>query len=89
MMGGGGGHHQTFGDSNMAQDRGASPWSDQSNSALAHDAGIDDIGTKHGQADDSRHAGLFDQASNDGDYQDDTDMDADDFGGDGDGSDYA
>jgi uncharacterized protein len=81
----GGGHHQAFGDTNMAQDRAASPWSDQSNSSLAHDAGIDDIAAGRGHADDSKRAGLFDQASNDGDDRDDMDMDADDFGGDNDG----
>jgi hypothetical protein len=74
-------------------DRAASPWSDQSDSALARDAGIDDIGRGHGsgRADGNSGVGLFDQASNDqaSDYeQDNMDLDADDSGSDG-GSDYA
>jgi uncharacterized protein len=85
----GGGHHQAFGDTNMAQDRAASPWSDQSNSSLAHDAGIDDIGAGRGRADDSKRSGLFDQASNDDADQDDMDLDSDDFGDNDGGSDYA
>jgi len=86
----GGGHHQAFGDTNMSQDRGASPWSDQSNSSLARDAGINDIGTGHGQADDGRRTGLLDQASNDDGDRDDMDLDSDDFGSDNDSdSDYA
>jgi hypothetical protein len=91
----GGGHHQAFGDSSTMQDRAASPWSDQSNSSLAHDAGIDDIGRSQDRADDTHRAGLLDQASNDDasnddDDRDDMDTDADDFGGDNDGdSDYA
>jgi uncharacterized protein len=86
----GGGHHQAFGDTNMTQDRAASPWSDQSNSSLAHDAGIDDIGAGRGHADNSQRAGLLDQASNDDGDRDDMDLDSDDFGGDNDGgSDYA
>jgi uncharacterized protein len=85
MMGGG---HQSFGDSNAFGDKATSqsPWSDQSNSQLARDAGINDIGSGD-RADDNSRAGLFDSASNDDDH-DDTDLDSDDFGGDGD-SDYA
>jgi hypothetical protein len=83
------------------KDRAASPSSDQSDSSLARDAGIDDIGSNRDRGDDTRHAGLYDQASNDDnqsnydtasnyDDQDDTDLDSDDFGGDNDGgSDYA
>jgi uncharacterized protein len=95
MMGGG---HHGFGDAaglgnTGAGDRstGPTPWSDQSGSNLARDAGINDIGTSGGRADDSSRAGLFDTASNDsddGDDHDDMDLDSDDFGGDGD-SDYA
>jgi len=86
MMGGG---HQSFGDSNAFGDKATSqsPWSDQSNSELARDAGINDIGSSGNRTDDNSRAGLFDSASNDDDH-DDTDLDSDDFGGDGD-SDYA
>jgi uncharacterized protein len=77
-----GGSHQSFGDS-AGLGGGASgqkPWSDQSGSNLARDAGINDIGSSGHRADDSSRAGLFDTASNDDD-QDDMDMDSDDFGG--------
>jgi len=87
----GGGHQQSFADSGALGDRAASPWSDQSDSALARDAGIDDIGQggRHGRADDNSGQGLFDQASNDDPGNgDDMDLDADGFGNDGD-SDYA
>jgi uncharacterized protein len=88
-----GGSHQAFGNTAVG-DRAASPWSDQSGSTLARDAGIDDVGHAGDKADDSSRAGLLDQASNDpspdydSDDRDDTDMDSDDFGGNGD-SDYA
>jgi len=88
-MMGGSGHHQSFADNNVS-DRGGSPWSDQSSSSLARDAGVNDIG----RSDNSSRSGLFDQASNDRDqaaidHQDDIDQDAmDDFGDDND-SDYA
>jgi hypothetical protein len=95
----GGGHHQAFGDSTGLGDRAASPWSDQSGSSLARDAGINDIGSgrDHAQdlaqdrADDGHRTGLLDQASNDDDARDDADQDSDDFDGDDDdgGSDYA
>jgi hypothetical protein len=87
MMGGGG--HHSFGDSNAFGDKATSqsPWSDQSNSELARDAGINDIGSSGHRTDDNSRAGLFDSASNDDDH-DDMDLDSDDFGGDGD-SDYA
>jgi hypothetical protein len=83
-----GGNHQSFGDAGAFGDRAVSqtPWSDQSNSDLARDAGINDIGSS-GRADDASPAGLFDSASGDDDH-DDMDLDSDDFGGDGD-SDYA
>jgi uncharacterized protein len=89
-----GGNRQAFGDT-AAGDR--SPWSDQSRSDLARDAGVNHIGSNDLAAqdraqdiaqdrdDDNSHAGLFDSAS--GDDHDDTDMD-DDFGGDND-SDFA
>ena len=85
-----GGSHQSFGDTaGLGGERAVSqtPWSDQSGSALARDAGVNDIGSSAGRADDSPRAGLFDSASNDDDH-DDMDLDSDDFGSDG-GSDYA
>src|SRR3979490_1382484 len=86
MMGGG---HQSFGDSSAFGDKATSqsPWSDQSNSELARDAGINDIGSSGDRANDNSRAGLFDSASSDDDH-DDMDLDSDDSGGDGD-SDYA
>jgi len=85
MMGGG---RQGFGDAaGLGNRTETKPWSDQSNSELARDAGIQDIGSSGHRADDSSRAGLFDSASNDHD-QDDMDLDSDDFGGDSD-SDYA
>jgi hypothetical protein len=74
-----GGSHHGFGDANALADRssGQGPWVDQSNSSLARDAGVNDIGSS------SEHsrAGLFDSASNDhdqDDIDDQDDMDADD-----------
>jgi len=85
-MMGGGHHHQAFGDTAAAGS--ASPWSgDQSNSSAARDLGVNDIGNASASADDSRRAGLFDTASNDGNDHDDMDMDSDD--NDGGDSDYA
>ncbi len=86
-----GGSHHGFGGPNAFVDRGAgqNPLTDQSGSNLARDAGINDIGSSAGRADDTARAGLFDSASNDhDDDRDDTDLDSDDFSGDGD-SDYA
>jgi hypothetical protein len=89
-----GGSRHGFGDAaglNNASsgDRSASqaPLSDQSGSNLAHDAGIDSIGSSGGggRAEDNSRAGLFDSASNDDDH-DDMDLDSDGDGGD---SDYA
>ncbi len=94
-----GGSHYGFGDAATAvgADR-PNPWSDQSGSTLARDAGIDDIGSSR---DDNSRADLLDtadnQTSNYDDERDDMDMDADNFndsdnGGDfgnDDGSDYA
>jgi hypothetical protein len=91
-----GGSHQGFGDATALGDRATSqaPLSDQSNSNLARDAGINDIGSSANRTDDNSRAGLFDTASNDdhasnddGDDHDDLDLDSDDFGGDD--SDYA
>jgi uncharacterized protein len=87
-----GGSHQGFGDTAGIGDRAASqtPQSDQSGSELARDAGVNDIGSSGGRADDNSRAGLFDSASNDSgdsDDHDDMDLDSDDFG-DGD-NDYA
>jgi uncharacterized protein len=78
-----GGSHYGFGDANAIGDRtgGRSPWTDQSDSSLARDAGINDIGASHDRSDDDHsRAGLFDSASNDDD-QNDMDMDSDDYGG--------
>jgi uncharacterized protein len=86
-----GGSQHGFGDPGSLGERaaGQSPWSDQSNSDLARDAGIDDVDSA-GDRDEDSHAGLFDSASNDDDDdRDDMDMDSDDGGGDGGGSDYA
>lgn len=87
MMGGG---HHGFGDANAFVDRKTdqNPWADQSGGNLARDAGINDIGSSAGRADDTSRAGLFDTASDDYDDRDDADLDSDDFSDDGD-SDYA
>jgi hypothetical protein len=87
-MMGGGGHQSSFGDqAGLGGGNGSKPWSsDQSNSELARDAGINDIGSGGHRAEDSSRAGFFDSASNDD--HDDMDLDSDDLGGNGD-SDYA
>jgi hypothetical protein len=88
-----GGSHQSFADTSGSGET-RNPWSaDQSNSDLARDAGINDIGSGGHRAD-SSSAGLLDQASNDAppdhdDDHDDMDLDSDDFGNDGGDSDYA
>jgi len=72
------------------------PWSDQSGSTLARDAGINDIDSSRDHDDRGSQSGLLDQTSNDQtDYDDDHDDTGgddfgndDDFGGD-DGGDYA
>jgi len=90
MMGGG---HHGFGDSALA-DRatGASPWSDQSGSNLARDAGINDIGSRDLAAQDYAQDLAQDREDDDlraADERDDLEADAnDDFGGDND-SDFA
>ena len=82
-----GGHRQGFGDAGTmaSADRSSSqsPWTDQSNSSLARDAGINDIGSSHDRSSDTSRAGLFDTAS--GDHND---ADSDDFSNDDD-SDFA
>lgn len=97
MMGGLGGGRSAFGDTaSISENR--SPWSDQSRSDLARDAGINDVGSRDSQQDlarqdreqdaqqdrddDSGRAGFFDSASNDDDH------DSDGFDNDGD-SDFA
>jgi hypothetical protein len=89
----GGGSHQSFGDAGgLGGSGGGKPWSDQSGSTLAHDAGVDDIGSsssRGGGNDSGARQGMFEQASNE-DYDDENDHDSDGFDGDGDGdSDYA
>jgi hypothetical protein len=101
MMGGMGGSHQAFGDTNSTS---GSPWGgsgDQSSSTLARDAGVGDIGSNRDDSRQDSRQGYVDQASNDrDDHNDDnqnyddannTDSDDDDDfgGGDDGGSDYA
>jgi hypothetical protein len=86
----GGGHQQSFGDtashSGGIEDRRPN----RSDSDLARDAGINDIGSGGRGGDDNSgsRAGLFDQASNE-DYADDDEHDSDGFDDDGGDSDYA
>ncbi|TMK52430.1 MAG: DUF2076 domain-containing protein [Alphaproteobacteria bacterium] len=86
-----GGHRFGVADAGAIGDKPSSPWSDQSGSTLARDAGINDIGSSAQRDDDgsASRAGLFDQASNDEDRDDDSDGFDDDGGGDDDGGDYA
>jgi hypothetical protein len=81
-----GGHHFGVADAGAIGDRSSTPWSDQSGSTLARDAGINDIGSSSQRGDDNSRAGLFDTASND---DDDTDHDSDGFDGDDGDGDYA
>jgi len=90
-MMGGGHHQQSLADSSGLGGGSGNqkPWSDQSGSDLARDAGINDIGSvgsssQHADGGYGSRAGLFDQASND----DDLDHDSDGFDGDDD-SDFA
>ncbi|MGH6778209.1 MAG: DUF2076 domain-containing protein [Bradyrhizobium sp.] len=81
MMGGpqhGFGNPAAFG--GVAGTPGASPWSDQSNSELARNAGINDIGSSPTDNSDSPRSGLLDQTSNDqsNDQDDQTSNDGDD-----------
>jgi hypothetical protein len=90
-----GGHHQAFGDTTVINEGAASPWSNQADSSLSRDAGINDVG----RSDNASRSGMFDQAAIDrqqdadqdqDDDQDAMDLDSDDFGGGNDGgSDYA
>jgi hypothetical protein len=67
------------------------PWSDQSGSTLAQDAGINDIGNSRDYGDSDSRSGLLDQPSDDQDYDSDDRGDddvGDDDGGDGDGGDF-
>jgi uncharacterized protein len=94
-----GGNRQAFGDSAAVGDR--NPWSDQSRSDLARDAGVNDVGSQdlaaqdraqdleQDREDDNSRSGLFDQASTDDNGDHDDNMDSDDFGGNDGDSDYA
>jgi len=86
-----GGHRFGVADAGAIGDKPSSPWSDQSGSTLARDAGINDIGSSAQRDDDgsASRAGLFDQASNDDDADHDSDGFDDDGSGDDDGGDYA
>jgi uncharacterized protein len=83
-----GGHHYGVADASATGDKSSTPWSDQSDSTLARDAGINDIGSsgQRGDSENGSRAGLFDQAAND---DDDTDHDSGGFDGDDGDSDYA
>jgi uncharacterized protein len=85
-MMGGGQHHQALADGGGSSGGSSSPWSDQSNSSLARDAGINDIGRSDGG---SRNS-MFDQAALDRqqDAEQDAMEDSGDYGNDDD-SDYA
>lgn len=90
----GGGHHQSYADAGGlgGDSGGGKPWSDQSGSSLARDAGINDIdSSSRGSGDYGSRQGMFEQASNEeDDDSDDSDHDSDGFDGDGDSdSDYA
>ena len=91
MMGEG---HHGFGDSTTFVDRptGSSPWSDQSDSNLARDAGVNDIGSRDLAAQDRAQDLAQDQEDDNlraDDERDDMEADAnDDFGG-SDDSDFA
>jgi len=86
LMGG----HQAFGETGgFGGSENRTPWRDQSDSTLAHDAGIDDIGRSGHRNDNDSRQGFVDQASNDSDDRDDGyDDDSDGFDG-GDDSDVA
>ena len=90
MMGGSG--HHAFGDSALASGAaGSSPWSDNSNSSLARDAGLNDIGSKNLAAQDYAQDLAQDREDDlrAADERDDLEADAnDDFGG-NDDSDFA
>jgi hypothetical protein len=77
----GGSSRQAFGDTTTINEPRSGPWRDESNSELARDAGVNDVGADRA---DDRRAGMFDQASADDNDRDDMDPDSDDFGGDDD-----
>ncbi len=88
-----GGSHQGFRRSSRAnRATGSSPWSDNSNSSLARDAGVNDIGSKNLAAQDYAQDLEQDREDDDlraADERDDMEADAnDDFGG-NDDSDFA
>jgi hypothetical protein len=88
-----GGSHQGFGDASLAnRATGSSPWSDNSNSSLARDAGVNDIGSKNLAAQDYAQDLEQDREDDDlraADERDDMEADAnDDFSG-NDDSDFA
>ena len=79
-----GGHQHGVADAGALGDKPSNPWSDQSGSTLARDAGINDLGSSSQRGDDNHgsRTGLFDQASNDdGDMDHDSDGFDDDDGG--------
>jgi uncharacterized protein len=79
-----GGQRHGVADSGAIGDKASSPWSDQSGSTLARDAGIDDLGSSAQRGNDNSRAGLFDTAdNNDNDNDDDVDHDSDGFDDDG------
>jgi hypothetical protein len=77
-----GGSHQGFGDASSLADKStsSSPWSNQSDSNLARDAGINDIGSSGDRNDDNSRSGYYDTAAMDDDGSD-TDDGTDDFDG--------
>jgi hypothetical protein len=86
-----GGHQAFAGSSMLSGGENRTPWTDQSDSRLAQDAGINDIGRSDRLADDSGRndpqQGFFDQASNDGYADNDDDSDYDNSDDDSFGSD--
>jgi uncharacterized protein len=84
-----GGSHYGYGDASGLGGgaTGHNPWSDQSGSELAREAGINDIGSSASRADDNSRSGLFDSASNDDQASNDYSDDGDDM--DGGDSDFA
>jgi hypothetical protein len=87
-----GGNRQAFGDTAVTGNR--SPWSDQSGSGLARDAGVNDIGSKNlaaqdraqdlAQDRDDDNLAAQDRAQDLAQDHDDMDLDSDDFDGDSD-----
>jgi hypothetical protein len=77
------GSHQAFADPSVFGGDNRTPWSDQSDSSLARDAGIDDIGRAGHSGDDTSRQGFFDQASRDERTNDSRDSDNGDYNDDG------